>query len=139
MEMQQTISADQRNGNLHLSLHGRFTPEIAMQLGQTIADSYIGRGNIFIHTSQVTEVASGSRHAFGRMISDFGLPHDKMYLIGARGLDIGPDTTRVIIYEKKKRGCCGKCRSCACGGEHAHPSHTGKHQEERGAASWARQ
>ena len=50
------IHADQRNGNLHLNLHGDFTTETALRLTSTIARTYSGRGNIFIHTAQVAAV-----------------------------------------------------------------------------------
>lgn len=106
------MHADHRNGNLHVNLHGDFTAETALRLTNTIARIYSGRGNIFIHTAQVTEIAPESRHAFAEQISMLGLPQEKMYLTGIKGLDISPDKGRVIVYEKRQKGCCGKCRAC---------------------------
>lgn len=114
------IHADQRNGNLHLNLHGDFTTETALRLTSTIARTYSGRGNIFIHTAQVADIAPESRHTFAEQISMLGLPQEKMYLTGIKGLDISPDKGKVIVYEKKKKGCCGKCRDCKC---HDHDEH----------------
>ena len=47
METSQPIQIDQRNGNLHVNLHGQFTPEIAIALTSAIARDYQGKGNIF--------------------------------------------------------------------------------------------
>lgn len=110
----QAIQADQRNGNLHINLDGLFTEETALQLTSTIAHSYSGKGNIFIHTAKVTAIAPESRSTFADQISILGLPQEKMYLTGVKGLDLSPDKMRVIVYEKRKKGCCGKCRNCTC-------------------------
>jgi hypothetical protein len=110
----QAIQADQRNGNLHINLDGQFTAETAVQLTSTIARSYSGQGNIFIHTAKVTAIAPESRTAFADQMHVLGLPQDKMYMTGVKGLEISPDKGRVIVYEKKKKGCCGKCRNCSC-------------------------
>ena len=108
------IQADQRNGNLHINLDGHFSPEMALQLTTTIASRYSGQGNIFIHTAKVTTIAPESRTALADQISILGLPQEKMYMTGIKGLDISPDQGRVIVYEKRKKGCCGKCRNCHC-------------------------
>jgi len=108
------LQADQRNGNLHINLDGHFSTEIALQLSSTIARVYSGRGNIFIHTAQVTTIAPESRKTLSDQISLLGLPREKMYMTGIKGLDISPDKGRVIVYEKRKKGSCGKCRNCRC-------------------------
>nr|WP_321467502.1 hypothetical protein [uncultured Desulfobulbus sp.] len=110
----QSIQADQRNGNLHIKLDGHFSAEIALQLTSTIASTYSGRGNIFIHTAQVTTIAPDSRTALADQINILGLPQEKMYMTGIKGLDISPDKGRVIVYEKRKKGCCGRCKNCTC-------------------------
>lgn len=112
------IHADHRNGNLHVNLHGDFTAETAVHLTSTIARAYTGKGNIFIHTAQVTAIAPESRHTLSEQISVLGLPQEKMYLTGIKGLDISPDKGRVIVYEKRQKGCCGKCRDCNCHDKH---------------------
>lgn len=116
MEITHPIHTDQRNGNLHVNLHGHFTPEIAAELPSTIARLYRGTGNIFIHTAKVTAVTPGSRSVFAHYLQLLDLPREKMYLTGIKGLDISPDKGRVIVYEKKKKGCCGRCRDCSCHG-----------------------
>jgi len=108
------IQFDQRNGNLHINIDGHFSSEIALQLSNTIARSYSGRGNIFIHTAKVTTIAPESRTILANQIITLGLPHEKMYMTGIKGLDISPDKGRVIVYEKRQKGSCGKCRNCHC-------------------------
>ena len=109
-----SIQANQRNGNLHINLDGHFSQEIALELSSTIAQSYSGRGNIFIHTAKVTTIAPESRSTLADQINILGLPQERMYMTGIKGLDISPDKGRVIVYEKRKKGCCGKCRNCHC-------------------------
>jgi len=114
METGTQILATNRNGNLHVNLHGHFTPETAAELTSTIAHTYQGKGNIFIHTAHITDIAPESKQVFTDHINLLGLPRENMYLTGIKGLDISPDQGRVIVYEKKKAGCCGRCRNCKC-------------------------
>ncbi len=114
MESATQIQAIQRNGNLHIDLHGQFTPETAVELTATITQAYQGKGNIFIHTAQVTTIAPESRCAFADHLSLSGLPREHLYLTGVKGLDISPDKGRVIVYEKREKGCCGRCKNCKC-------------------------
>jgi hypothetical protein len=89
-----------------------------LNLTSTLARTYFGKGNIFIHTAQVAGIAPESRHTFAEQISILGLPQEKMYPTGIKGLDISPDRGRVIVDEKKKKGSCGKCRDCKCHDTH---------------------
>lgn len=114
MDTQPQIHAVHRNGNLHVDLQGHFTPVNAVELTSTITRTYRGKGNIFIHTARLTSVAPEAKRAFGHCLDSSGLPRDHVYLTGRKGLDISPDSGRVIVYEKKKTGCCGRCRGCAC-------------------------
>lgn len=110
------INTDQRNGNLHIKVRGRFTPETAAQLTMVMAKTYIGKGNIFIHTSLVTGVEPESKFTFNRLLGVSGLPKENVYLTGKNGLDISADSGKVIIQKKKKHGHggCGKCKNCSC-------------------------
>lgn len=116
MENVTRINADQRNGNLHINLDGRFTTDIAAQLTMVMAKAYQGKGNIFIHTSRITEIAPDSRFTFTNLLGLSGLPKDNIYLTGKKGLDICHDTGKVIVRKEKKHGhdCCGKCKNCTC-------------------------
>lgn len=114
MDIRLQIQAVHRNGNLHVNLQGDFTSKTAGELTSTIARTYQGKGNIFIHTAKLTSVAPDAKHAFGQSIGSEGLPQNNIYLTGRKGLDISPDKGRVIVYEKKKPGCCGRCRGCTC-------------------------
>ncbi len=115
MENPTRINTDQRNGNLHIQLAGLFTPDTAARLTTVMAKTYQGKGNIFIHTSKVTEVSADSRYAFSNLLAMSGLPRDNVYLTGEKGLDISQDATKVIVRKKKQgHGGCGKCKNCTC-------------------------
>jgi hypothetical protein len=115
------INTDQRNGNLHINLEGMFTPGTAAQLTMVMAKSYIGKGNIFIHTKRLTDVDPNSKFAFNNLLGLTGLPKENVYLTGEKGLAISHDSAKVIVYKKKKHGHggCGKCKNCTCQKEKA--------------------
>ncbi len=110
MNTENRLETIQRNGNLHIRLHGRFTPETAEELTRAMAETYPGQGNIFIHTAGLDSVEPEAREAFDRGLGMAQLPRDRVYLTGRKGLEIGWDRGKVIVYEKKKTGCCGRCR-----------------------------
>lgn len=120
METISRIEADQRNGNLHIHLAGQFTMETARRLTTTMARNYRGSGNIFIHTESITKVAPDSRQAFGDLMGMAVLPRENIYMIGSKGLEICPDAGKVIIPDKKKHKCCGRCKNCRCHEGHGH-------------------
>lgn len=115
MEMA-AINTDQRNGNLHINIEGLFTPETAAQLTIIMSRSYIGKGNIFIHTAKVVDVKPDSKFAFNHLLGLTELPKENVYLTGEKGFDIGDDEGKVIIHKKKKHGHggCGRCKNCTC-------------------------
>lgn len=112
------INTDQRNGNLHIKLKGMFSPETAAQLTMVMAKSYIGTGNVFIHTAQITDVKPNSRSTFNNLLRFIDVPKEKVYLTGEKGFDIGHDSAKVIVNKKRKKkhghGGCGKCKNCSC-------------------------
>ena len=112
MDSSQQIQTTQRNGNLHVRLEGQFTPATAEELTSAIALVYRGKGNIFIHTANITSVSPDSRNTFTQCINGSGLPQQNVYLTGSKGLDFSPDNIRVIVHKPKKNGCCGRCRDC---------------------------
>jgi hypothetical protein len=117
MQQMQNIYADERNGNLHINLKGHFTPDTAAMLTLTMAKTYQGKGNIFIHTERITGVAPDSRYAFTNLLGMSGLPQDNVYLTGKQGLEICHDTGKVIVRKEKKHdhnNGCGKCKTCSC-------------------------
>jgi hypothetical protein len=117
------INTDQRNGNLHINLEGLFTPDTAAQLTMVMTKSYIGEGNIFIHTDQITDVKPQSKLAFNNLLGLSGLPKENVYLTGEKGLEISHDSGKVIVHKKQKKkhghGGCGKCKNCTCHKEKA--------------------
>ncbi|HHD57300.1 MAG TPA: hypothetical protein ENK89_06465 [Desulfobulbaceae bacterium] len=110
------IDADQRNGNLHIRLNGHFTPDVAAKLTMIMAKTYQGKGNIFIHTEQITNVAQESRYAFHNLLDMSGLPQDNVYLTGKTGFEICHDTGKVIVHKETghSHNGCGKCKNCTC-------------------------
>lgn len=118
MKCKQAVDAAYRNGNLHINLNGPFSPATAEEVSGAIAMFYEGRGNIFIHTANVTTVEPSSKCALADQLKGLGLPCERLYLTGTKGLDLSPDNIRVIVYEKKKKGCCGRCKDCGCSSEH---------------------
>ncbi len=120
MEVLTSIQTDQRNGNLHINLSGQFTTEIAHRLTSAISQQYQGRGNIFIHTKDITDIAPESRQTFADLVGEAVLPREKIYMIGSKGLEICPDAGKVIVHDKKKHTCCGRCKNCRCHQGHGH-------------------
>ena len=114
MEQTTSINASHRNGNLHVNLSGHFSSETAAEVSNVIAQIYTGTGNIFIHTAQITTIAPDSRSALNNHVSCLGIPEKNLYLTGVKGLEISPERCKVIVYEKKKKGCCGRCKECSC-------------------------
>ena len=120
MEVLSNINVDQRNGNMHINLSGRFTAETAQQLTSAMRQQYLGRGNIFIHTENVTDVVPDSRQTFGNLVGEAVLPQERIYMIGSKGLEICPDASKVILHDKKMHTCCGRCKKCRCRQGHGH-------------------
>ncbi|MBM9612837.1 hypothetical protein JWJ90_00895 [Desulfobulbus rhabdoformis] len=111
----QALQTVYRDGNLHISLDGPFTSEMALQLSNTIATDYCGEGIIFVHTGRITAISPQSRTTFEKMTEILDLPRKKIYLTGQNGLKIGPNKVRVIVYDPLDKGCCGNCHD----GEHS--------------------
>lgn len=115
MQNRVNIDSDQRNGNLHITLSGEFSHDMARTVSYHIFETYRGAGNIFIHTNEITEVAPNSQAVFGQMVGLLDLPRDNMYLMGERGKDISYSRAKILLSKKKKKGGCGSCGSCRCG------------------------
>lgn len=95
------IITERRNGNLHVTLEGLFTTNTAAQLTIILAKSYTGRGVIFIHTAELTNVEPDSIFALNNLLGLSRLPKNNIYITGAKGLNISHDTEKVIVYKKK--------------------------------------
>lgn len=118
MKVKQPVDAAYRNGNLHINLHGPFSSATAIELSSAIALFDEGRGNVFIHTANVTDIEPTSKHVLADHIRILGLDCKRLYMTGTKGLDLSPDNIKVIVYEKKKKGCCGRCKDCGCSKDH---------------------
>lgn len=116
MEYAIGVTSDQRNGNLHVKLAGVFDDKQAFEVGHHIQDVYRGKGNIFIHTNDLTEIAPSSKMMFKHMLGVLELPKEHIYLMGEKGRDICHEEGKVIVHKKKSHGhCCGRCKNCSCG------------------------
>ena len=103
-------------GNLHVRLSGEFCKGTAMAVTRHISKEYTGRGNIFIHTHEVTEVAPQSQSIFENMLGVLDLPKENIYLMGEKGKAICHDQGRVLVRKKQHgQGSCGRCKNCKCG------------------------
>ena len=116
MYINKSIYINQRNGNLHIDLVGNFNSSTAEVLTSAMVASYSGKGNIFIKTAKVTDIASDSKDIFNQLLNCSGLPRKNIYLMGERGMDIGASGTKILIPRKKSHSGhgCGKCKNCTC-------------------------
>lgn len=109
------ITMEQRNGNLHLTLAGSFSPDSASRLTELMDQGYTGAGNIFVHTKMLTEIAPDSRSIFAELLRASALPQERLYFTGAKGLAIAPEASKVIVQQPAPgHGGCGRCQSCSC-------------------------
>ena len=106
------LTMEQRNGNLHITVDGGFTPATALQLVLGMNRHYQGNGNIFIHTKLISEIVAESRTVFNRLLPQSSLPRERIYFIGARGMELATDSGKVIIPPKRNSRC-GGCAGCA--------------------------
>ncbi len=102
------VEAEQRNGNLHVKVYGAFTRDRAAEIAAQVRRLYTGAGNVFIHTIEVTEVDQDVRPYFAEQLNQTEVPAEHLYLTGEKGLEIGYETAKVIVYRKKK----GPCQGC---------------------------
>ncbi|MCF8056380.1 MAG: hypothetical protein K9K37_07055 [Desulfocapsa sp.] len=94
------ICTDQVSGNLHIALHGWFTPIAAAQLVLVMERMYQERGTIIIHTDNISTVAPKSRAALNRLLDLVNVPREDIYFFGEKGVDICCDTQRIILNKK---------------------------------------
>jgi hypothetical protein len=108
------IQAEHRNGNLHVKICGDFDAAAAHTATSLINDQYPGCGNVFVNTEKMGAVLEGGAKAFRDNMSDGAVHLGKLFLVGEKGREIGPDGSRVIIPPPKKDKCTG-CGKCNCG------------------------
>ena len=113
------LQANRRNGNLHISVKGSFTEAGAAKLTMLMSTHYYGKGNIFIHTDDISEIDPKSKDAFNDLVNTSGLPGNNIYLMGDKGRAICHDGGKVIERKKRKSAHyrCGRCQNCGCGGQ----------------------
>ena len=121
LEQSAVVTTEERNGNLHIKLQGRFGVDTAMEVTSLISRRYRMGSNVFIHTAEVVTVSSQSKEMFSSMLGVYGLPPENIYLMGEKGLEICHDEGRVIL-RKKTHGhkCSGRCKNCKCKSDQKH-------------------
>lgn len=116
MTYETSIAFKEKNGNLHFYMDGIFDSETALRSATLIYKSYAGKGNVFIHTKNITSITDHSREMFSNMIGLLRLPKRSIYFTGEKGLKICHDGGRVIVYDKEKKrksgGFNGGCKRC---------------------------
>lgn len=110
------INFEERNGNLHVKVHGRFGVDTAMELTSDISRRYQTGSNVFIHTSAITDVSPQSKEMFSSMLGVYNLPLNNIYLMGEKGKEICHDEGRVIVRKEAHghKKCGGRCKNCTC-------------------------
>lgn len=68
------FDTNKRKANLHINLKGVFTSETAKMLSIVMEKSYQGKGNIFVHTKEVTVAEPDSKYIFYTLLRDTSLP-----------------------------------------------------------------
>lgn len=115
LEPRSVVTTEEKNGNLHVKLQGRFGVDTAMEVTSLISRKYRLGSNAFIHTAEVAAVSPQSIEMFSSMLGVYGLPPENIYLLGENGLEICHDEGRVML-RKKTYGhkCGGRCKNCKC-------------------------
>lgn len=116
VENTSAIVLEERNGNLHVRLHGKFGVDTAMEMTSHISKKYRVGSNVFIHTAEVTAVSPQSKEMFSSMLGVYNLPPENIYLMGEKGMEMCHDQGRVIIRKKSHghKTCGGRCKNCKC-------------------------
>ena len=116
------INVEERNGNLHVRLQGRFGVDTAMELTSNISRRYQIGSNVFIHTSEITAVSPQSKEMFSSMLGVYNLPLENIYLMGEKGMEICHDEGRVIVRKQTHghKKCGGRCKNCKCKSKQNH-------------------
>ncbi len=114
-----SIYSIEKDGNLHMQLHGKFDINTAIQLTAFMSKSYNGEGNIFIDMENVTDVTSQSQKMFESMLGVFELPRQNVFFIRENGLEFSYNEGSFFQQEKEENGidscgCNGKCKNCTC-------------------------
>lgn len=102
MKVAAKINAEQKNGNLHISVHGRFTPSTAAQLTLLMGKTPRMIGNIIIHTDDISRISARSKSTFRRLVGLLELPRNTMYFFGKNGPALCGNSKQVILNEKRK-------------------------------------
>ncbi len=107
-------------GNLHIRARGIFDGNSAHELLTLLRERYTGAGRVFVDTSELEEILPVASSQFRSGLHVTPVPAGNLFFKGKKGFHLAPDGSRVlIIREKKKSRCCGKCAVCTCGG-HCH-------------------
>lgn len=116
------INVEERNGNLHVRLQGRFGVDTAMELTSNISRKYQIGSNVFIDTAEITAVSPQSKEMFSSMLGVYNLPLENIYLMGEKGKEICHDEGKVIVRKQthSHRKCGGRCKNCKCKSKQNH-------------------
>lgn len=109
------------NGNMHVGVSGEFNANTAEAVLEILKTAYTGSGRIFIDTAKIHNVVESGAEYFKKAFARTEVPLSSLFFKGEMGRDIGPNGSKLIILkEKEKKHCCGKCTNCSCKNHHSH-------------------
>jgi hypothetical protein len=84
-------------GNLHIRITGRFNGMCAWELVKTIKRQPPGSGRVFVGTAGLDRVEPAAVTLFKSLMAYRKLPPDWLYFKGAKGFEMAPDGSRVLV------------------------------------------
>lgn len=111
MIQETTITVKKKKSNIHFYIDGAYNTETAMSVAGDISRSYKGKGNVFIHTGEITDISVHAKEMFESLVQILQLPVKSIYFNGEKGFQLCHNGGRVIIMNRKK-SCKRKQNSC---------------------------
>lgn len=109
------------NGNMHVGVSGEFNTNTAEAVLEVLKTAYTGSGRVFIDTAKIHNVVESGAEYFKSAFAGTDIPIASLFFKGEKGRNIGPNGSKLIILkEKEKKHCCGKCTNCSCRNHHSH-------------------
>lgn len=101
------LTAEKRNGNLHIIIVGKYTTHTAHDLMNHLTTLYTGSGNIFINTTKITEIQQHSTCIDKKMLKKAHIDQNVIYLVGQQGITLNIPCNKIIVPPPRKARCGG--------------------------------
>lgn len=103
------------NDNLHVRVLGTFDGNSAQELLGLLQAQYREGGHVFVDTAGLDKVVPHGCTVFKNCLCRTQVPVTQLFFKGEKGVDMAPPGSGWLIApERKKQGCCGRCRNCSC-------------------------